>query len=237
MSSLWNGVAAVLIYFIVAASTAFICRCLIRIPDEIFRKGLHFILLGSYIPFVFAFEVWWHAALFAVALEIAIYPIVCWCERFERFSGLVTERKHGEFKKSLLLAFTMLAVCMAVCWGWMKDRYLVLAAMYAWGVGDAFAALIGKAYGKHKIQWKFADHHKSWEGSGAMFAASTLAVLTVLCFRGGLAPAGYAVIPLAAAGVSTLVELVTPDGYDTITCPTAALVVILPLMAWLGEIA
>ena len=72
------------IYFILAASTAFICRALFTIPDEIFRKALHFILLASYIPFVFAFEKWQNFAMAAVALEIIIYPILTCAERLKR---------------------------------------------------------------------------------------------------------------------------------------------------------
>lgn len=229
MAELLHGAGAVCIYFVVAASTAFALRMTRKIPDEIFRKGLHFILLGAYIPFVTAFETWYLAALFAVVLEILIYPILAWFEHFQNYSSITTERKKGEFKHSLLLAFTMLAVAIAVCWGWLGDKLLVLACMYAWGVGDAFAALIGKRFGRHKIRLKFADRRKSVEGSLAMFLSSALSVAAVLLIRGGLSWGGYVVIPMAAAAVTTLVEMHTRGGMDTVTCPTAALLVILPL--------
>ena len=237
MQAFWHGAGAVGLYFAIAASTAFLLRFLVRIPDEMFRKGLHFILLGSYILFVFSFETWWHAAIFAVAIMIALYPIIGWFERFRSFTKITTERKKHEFKHSLLLAFSMLTVCMAICWGWQGDRHLVLACMYAWGVGDAFAALIGKRFGKHKIRLPHADHHKSVEGSGAMFVTSALAVMGTLLWRGGLQPAGYVLIPLAGAAATTVVELFTPDGMDTVTCPTAALFVVLPLTLLLGGAA
>ena len=229
MTELLHGAGAVCIYFVVAASTAFALRMTRKIPDEIFRKGLHFILLGAYIPFITAFETWYLAALFAVVLEILIYPILAWFEHFQNYSSITTERKKGEFKHSLLLAFTMLAVAIAVCWGWLGDKLLVLACMYAWGVGDAFAALIGKRFGRHKIRLKFADRRKSVEGSLAMFLSSALSVAAVLLIRGGLSWGGYVVIPMAAAAVTTLVEMHTRGGMDTVTCPTAALLVILPL--------
>lgn len=234
MQELLHGAGAVCIYFVIAASTMLACRWFFRIPDEIFRKSLHTLLLASYIPFVFAFQTWWISALFAVAFEIVVYPILAWFEHLQNYSSFTTERKKGEFKHSLLLAFTMLAVCITVCWGWRGDRYLVLACMYGWGVGDAFAALVGKKFGRHKIRMKFADPHKSIEGSAAMFATSALAILTVLLFRGGLHPAGYLVIPLAGAAVVTYIELITKGGMDTVTCPTAAMFVILPLTALFG---
>ena len=131
----------------------------------------------------------------------------------------------------------MLAAAIAVCWGWLDDKLLVLACMYAWGVGDAFAALIGKRFGKHKLNWKRVDPRKSVEGSLAMFLTSWAAVTIVLLCRGGLPPVGYVLISAAGAAVCTLVELHTPNGMDTVTCPTAALVTILPLVALFGGLA
>lgn len=234
MQELLRGAGAVCLYFIVAASIMLTLRWFIRIPDELFRKILHFILLLSYIAFAFAFETWWLSVLLALALEVLIYPILAWAEHLSAFSSFVNERKKGEFKHSLLLAFTMLAVCNTVCWGWLGDKYLGIACMYAWGVGDAFAALIGKRYGRHKITWKFADSHKSMEGSAAMFLTSAAAVLCVLLAHHHLSGAACAVISLAGAGAATLVELITPNGMDTVTCPTAAMLVMLPLVALFG---
>lgn len=232
-----HGAGVVCIYFVVAASAALWARKLIRIPDELFRKILHFILLFSYIPFAFAFETWWRSVMLTVILELLIYPALALAEKLPMFSAFVTERKHGEFKQSMMLAFTMLAVCNTVCWGMLGDKYLGLACMYAWGVGDAFAALVGKRFGKHKITWKYADKRKSVEGSAAMFVSSAIAVASVLLAHDHLTLPAYIVIPIAGAGVSTLVEMVTKDGRDTIYCPTAAMLVMLPLMALFGGFA
>lgn len=237
MQELLRGAGIVCLYFVIAASGMLTLRWLITIPDELFRKLLHFILLISYIPFAFAFETWWCSVLLALVLEVLIYPALAWAEHLKKFSSFVNERKHGEFKSSLLLAFTMLAVCNTVCWGWLGDKYLGLACMYAWGVGDAFAALFGKKYGKHKIKWKFADPHKSVEGSAAMFLTSAVAVLCVLLAHHHLSTAAYVILPVAGAAAATIVELVTPNGMDTVTCPTAAMVVMIPLMAILGGFA
>ena len=237
MQGFLHGTGIVCLYFAVAASTALTARKLVRIPDEIFRKGLHFILLFSYIPFAFAFESWWQSVGLTVILALLIYPALALAERLPKFSAFVTERKHGEFKQSMLLAFTMLAVCNTVCWGLLGDQYLGLACMYAWGVGDAFAALVGKRFGKHKITWKYADKRKSVEGSAAMFTTSAIAIAAVLLTHHHLTLPAYIVLPIAGAAVSTLVELVTRDGRDTVYCPVAAMLVMLPLMALFGGFA
>lgn len=237
MQEFIHGAGIVCIYYVVAASSIFAVRWLTNIPNELFRKILHFILLLSYIPFAFAFETWWKSVLLTVSMELLIYPILALAEHLPRFSSFVNERKGGEFKHSLLLAFTMLAVCNTICWGLLGDKYLGIACMYAWGVGDAFAALIGKRFGKHKIKWKYADHHKSIEGSLAMFVTSGIAVACVLLSHNHLTLPAYIVIPIAGAGAATLVEMVSKEGYDTVLCPAAAMAVMLPLMALFGGFA
>ena len=234
MQDILHGALVVCIYFALAATTALMARRMIKIPDEVFRKSLHFIMLLSYIPFAFAFNIWWHSVLVTIILELLIFPALALAEKLPMFSQFVTERKKGEFKQSMLLAFTMLAVCNTVCWGLLGDPYLGLACMYAWGIGDAFAALIGKRFGKHKITWKYADKHKSVEGSAAMFITSAIAVACVLLAHNHLTLPAYIVIPTAGAAVSTVVELVTKDGRDTVYCPIAAMLVMLPLMALFG---
>lgn len=234
MQELLHGATVICTYFAVAASSALVARRLLEIPDELFRKILHFLLLFSYIPFAFAFETWWKAVLLTVFLEILIYPLLALAERIPLYSAFMTERKQGELKNSLLLAFTMLAVCNTICWGLLQDRYLGIACMYAWGVGDAFAALIGRRFGKHKIKWKRADPHKSIEGSLAMFVTSGIAVACVLLVRNYLPLPAYIVMPIAGAGAATLVEMISKEGYDTVFCPSAAMAVMIPLTALFG---
>lgn len=234
MQEFLRGAGIVCIYYVIAASAALWARKLVRIPDEIFRKTLHFILQFSYILFAFAFENWWHSVLLTVLLEVLIYPALVFAERLPMFSSFVTERRDGEFKQSMLFAFTMLAVCNAVCWGLLGDRYLGLACMYAWGIGDAFAALIGKRFGRHRITWKYADKNKSAEGSSAMFLTSAIAVACVLLSSGRVTGPACIVISVAGAGVAALVELVSKNGRDTVYCPMAAMLVMLPLMALFG---
>jgi len=110
----------------------------------------------------------------------------------------------------------------------------VLACIYAWGVGDGFAALIGKTFGRHKWNFSLADKHKSVEGTLAMFLAAFASVLVILLLRGapGLVPG--ILISLAAAAATAFVELCAKGGWDTLLCPLTAMVIILPLVHLFG---
>ena len=223
------GVGITMLYIIVAVGIMLLARKYLTIPDELFRKILHFILLGAYIPLVFAFETWWMAAIFAISLIIILFPALSVAGKIPMFSFFMNERKKGEFKSSMVFAVGMMAFSTAICWGMFGDKYLVLASIYAWGIGDALAALIGKRFGKHKINWKLADGKKSIEGSLAMFLCAFASVFSVLFFRGGIGIAMCAVIAVLAAFVCTITEMCTKNGLDTVICPISAMVVIIPL--------
>ena len=223
------GTGITLLYIVVAAGIMLLARMLFTIPDELFRKILHFILLGAYIPLVFAFETWWMAAAFAASLVVILFPVLLLAEKIPMFSSFVNERKKGEFRSSMVLAVGMMAFSVTICWGLFGDKYLVLASIYAWGVGDAFAALVGKRFGKHKIKWKLSDGKKSIEGSVAMFLCALTSVFSVLVVRGGIDFVICAVIAVLAALVCTISEMCTKNGLDTAVCPVSAMVVIIPL--------
>lgn len=236
MQELLTGSGIIIVYFLVSASSALLLKHFFRVPEEVFRKLLHFILLGSILVWILVFPTWWISALTAVLFALLVYPILSFGERIKGYSELLTERKTGEIKMSLLVVFAMYAVVACVCWGWLGDKLLALASIYAWGIGDAAAALIGKRFGRHPLNWKYINGRKSAEGTFAMFALSFLSVFLILLIRGGMAWYAYPVIALGTAVVSALTELYTPNGMDTITCPVAAMAALLPLTALFGGI-
>ena len=234
MQDFFMGFVSILIYFVICASSAFVLRLTVKMPDEVFRKILHAILLGSLAVWVVAFPNWWMTAVSAVVFAVLVYPMLWAAERWKGYSRMVTERKSGELKSSLLIVFFMFAAVVSVCWGFLGDKWLALASIYAWGFGDAAAALIGKRFGKHKIGGKKINGRKSWEGTAAMFAVSFVSVFVILMLRGGMPWYVCAVIAPATALVSATVELFTLNGIDTITCPMAAMAVLLPLVYLFG---
>ncbi len=226
----FTGLGTLLGYFILCASGALLLRRFVSIPAEAFRKTLHFILLFSLPVWVFAFQTWWVSALAAASFALFVFPLLTLEERIKGYSELLTERKRGEIKQSLMLVFGMFAVMICVCWGWLGDKLLLLACVFAWGFGDGAAALVGKRYGRHFLEGKLIEGRKSMEGTLAMFIVSFLAIITVLLLRGGLPWYAYLPVSALAAAVCAVVELYTLNGFDTVTCPFAAASVLLPLV-------
>lgn len=224
MEEFLSGFGWLILYFVCCASGALVLRLTTKVPDEVFRKLLHCILLGSLSLWVSVFDTWWVVAVSAVLFAVAVYPFLWLAERIKGYSETLTERKKGELKTSLLAVFGMFSVVVTICWGFFSDRMLALASVYAWGFGDAAAALIGKRFGKHKILGK-----KTLEGTTAMFTVSLVSVIIVLALRGGISWYGCVLAAVLASAVSTVVELYTSGGMDTVTCPFAAMAVLVPM--------
>ena len=229
MQEFLNGVLLLIIYFISCATIALVCRKMIKIPNELFRKILHFILLTSLFVFIFAFKTWWSSALTCILIIVLAYPILLFFERFKTYSDTVTERKKGELRSSLILVFLMFAVIITICWKLLDNKLLALPVIYAWGYGDALAALIGTKFGKRKIYKK-----KSLEGTLAMFITSVIVVSILLSIVNIIPWYGVIVTTILVSIGVTAVELFTPNGLDTVTCPFTSLIIMIPLLILFG---
>ena len=229
MQEFLNGVLMLIIYFISCATIALVCRKMIKIPNELFRKILHFILLTSLFVFIFAFKTWWSSALTCILIIVLAYPILLFFERFKTYSDTVTERKKGELRSSLILVFLMFAVIITICWKLLDNKLLALPVIYAWGYGDALAALIGTKFGKRKIYKK-----KSLEGTLAMFITSVIVVSILLSIVNIIPWYGVIVTTIFVSIGVTAVELFTPNGLDTVTCPITSLIIMIPLLILFG---
>lgn len=95
-----RGYGIIIGYFIVCASAALLLRHFIDIPKEVFRKVLHFILLGSIFIWIYAFETWWISAVSAIVFIFMVFPILHFAENIPGYSELLIERKKGKIKKS-----------------------------------------------------------------------------------------------------------------------------------------
>ncbi|MCD7841063.1 MAG: hypothetical protein LUG56_01180 [Lachnospiraceae bacterium] len=91
-------------------------------------------------------------------------------------------------------------------------------------------AAIGKRFGRHKLTFGLADHKKSREGSAAMLCTAFLAIFITLTVNNILLIPALAAAILGAI-VGAFAEAVTKNGYDTVSVPCAAAVVIWVVLA------
>ncbi len=211
--------------FIVAfAAVLIVIRFTTKVPDYIFRKLLHCVAFTSIIPLVFSTEIWWIAAAVEVLFLIVVFIALRFFERFKFYKGLFVEKGKHEVITSFIALFGLMTVFIAVFWGLLgaERLYIAIGAIMAWGPGDAVAAMVGKNFGRHKLQGKLIEGVKSVEGSVGMALTSFVCLLPVLLLMSPLSPAVSVVTALVVAPLASLTELFTKKGWDTISVPVAS---------------
>jgi len=141
----------------------------------------------------------------------------------ERFSGLtgITEEGHHLGLVYYSISYTLLALFFA------SKPYIIAAGILPMAYGDAFAAIIGEKYGKTRYR---IFTKKSLEGSAAMFLASFLSLEVSLLYFSALYSLpllGLSVVALCVALAVTLIEAVSPRGFDNITVPISGALIFL----------
>jgi len=224
--SIGHGLAVVAAAAAACVLLVFLIRRLFRVSAELSRKLVHMSVIAALTAWLYGFDDWRAAVLVMAVFVIVVYPILLILEKqtvFRFLDRLVSERHAGEIRMSLCAVGFMFMLVTAVCWGYFGDRTLALASIYAWGPGDAAAALIGTRFGKTKIG---REKKKSLEGTLAMFTLSFLCVFVILLAGDSLPPLPALAAALLTAAVSAQVELEERRGLDTLFCPMAAMTIL-----------
>ena len=154
-------------YFL-CASFVFIIRKIVSVPPEVSRKFLHLSAIVVLTVWLYAFTDWKITEITIMIFAAAAHPILLLLLSIKNrsikdrstassLSNISSERSRGELHKSLSASYLMFMLAVCVCWGWLGDRNLAFASIFAWGPGDAAAALVGKRYGRNKSgknRWK-----------------------------------------------------------------------------------
>jgi dolichol kinase len=219
-------------YYAIAASSLLMIRAFLKPPKELFRKLLHVACFMSVLVLLYAFDTWYLAMFTAIVFALALYPAITYIERFPKIMEMLIQRKSGEIKSSLVIVFFMMAMLIAIFWGWQGEqwKYIITVSVMAWGFGDAAAALVGKAIGRNPIKHPWVDGAKTMEGAIAMGSVSAVVIFLTLML--------YTTLPwylcmagaLLVAPISAVAELISHHGLDTITVPFATAIPIFSLM-------
>ncbi len=220
MLDMLTGFKYFMIYMFSNAIVLFVINKLWPLPKEVFRKLFHFIAFSSIIVMIYSAKEWIAAALIPIGLILLMMPGLKLASGNAKFTAMMSERRPGELRSSLIQLFGTMTLIIAVSWGLFRHKELAVAAILMWGFGDAAAALIGKRFGKHKVlRFKHVDHRKSWEGTAAMSFVAFIFGMASLMLVGNI-PLGKCILPIVvAAPLAALTELFTNNGYDTVTVP------------------
>lgn len=216
------------LYFGGVGIIAILFRYVIKLKGEWYRKALHFFFMGSIIFWLYVFTYWYTSVIVLITYLILALIGLTILERYSFYNDLLAERFKGEVKRSLTIAFLVFITAISVFWGIYGEayKYIILAGVLAWGIGDALAALVGKKENNKVIEHKLVKNKKTVEGSIAMFIGSTIVVFLVLLFVGEKQGLYSLLVALVAGVIGTFVELYTKDGWDTLTLPITLMIFI-----------
>lgn len=219
---------------VLMASVLLVLRYTTEIPDYIFRKLLHIVAFTSILPLALSTEIWWIAVAVEILFLIVVIIALHCLENFSFYKNLFVEKAKHEVITSFVALFGLITVLLAVFWGGFgaEHQYLAIAAIMAWGPGDAVAAIVGKKFGKHKLQGKWIEGVKSVEGSAGMAVTSFACTLPVLLTMSALPWYVSVLFSLVTAPVASLTELFTKKGWDTISVPLVSALVLSLTMFW-----
>ncbi|MCM0589747.1 MAG: phosphatidate cytidylyltransferase [Gloeotrichia echinulata IR180] len=218
------GLVASYIYVISLLIIAEGLRRLFGIQPDLTRKVIH-VGAGMWIFGVLLLFQRWQIGIIPFATFIGVnyllyrYRIIASMDTADSSPGTVY------FAISVTLLFGLL-------WrpdGPVDNVPIAAAGIMAMTWGDALAALIGKRFGQHKYQ--VGNSVRSWEGSAAMFVASTIAIFLVLLLLPGSSLSPLAVsygvgrsllAAILSGALATLAEGVSPYGTDNLSVPLVA---------------
>ena len=227
------------IYFGFIAALAvmlILVRFKFRIPDYIFRKMLHVVAFTSLLPLVLCTQVWWIAVLVEVVFLAVIILVLHMAENLSFYKWLLVEKQKHEVITSFIILFGLMTILMAVFWGIFGEehKYIAVAAIMAWGPGDAAAAIVGRNFGKHKLSGPHIEGTKSVEGTVAMGVTSFICTFLTILLMSGLGWLPALVLASIIAPIAAFTELYTKHGLDTVTVPMVSGVILLIAMFIVG---
>ncbi|MFA5659986.1 MAG: hypothetical protein WC968_01130 [Bacilli bacterium] len=209
------------LYFGGVALTTLLIKYVFKLKGEWYRKSLHLFFMGSIFPFLYLFDFWYTSVITMVLLMVFALIGLTILGKFSFYSSLLAERKKGEVKRSIALAFFTYILITSVVWGLFgKDhKYIVLASILSWGIGDALAALVGQGKNTTVIKHKFIKCRKTVEGSLAMFMCSLVIIFFIVYFTTKDDVINVVIIPFVTSLLATITETIAKEGDDTLWVP------------------
>ena len=115
-----------------------------------------------------------------------------------------------------------------------SQMYFPIAGILLMIISDTLASIIGKKYGKRKINLPWVNTTRSLEGSIAFFVSGFLLCFIAFTFLGVTNPLTQIHLTLESAllyslitsALATIVELISPSTWDDLTIPIATSVIV-----------
>lgn len=192
------------IYILAIIAVAFVLYRFTKIDSEGVRKFIHILVSGWVLILVNCYDSLAWAVIGPVTFIFLNAAFVY--SGFSKYLGMGNRKRDNGL---IYYPFSIL-VLVIMMYNGLADERIVISSVLMMGFGDGLAALIGSRFGRHG--YIFIGGKKSLEGTLTMFAVSLTILLVVY-------PEGPWYVSLLVAVFATLLENITPLGFDNISVP------------------
>jgi len=205
--------AYVILIIVISGGINRVCN----ISQKTARKFLH-IMIGN-LPLIIPF---FSLAIFPTLVAAPFILITFLATPYSPFKGVsnrlkglsvLTEEGHQWGLVFYAIAYTVLAFLFSV------KAYIIAVGILPMAYGDAAASIVGEKYGKHVFR---LVARKSLEGSMAMFLVCFASLASSMLFFSYIYQFSFfsrILSLLVVSVVATVVEAISPMGFDNLTIP------------------
>ncbi|MBI2429193.1 MAG: DUF92 domain-containing protein [Ignavibacteriales bacterium] len=180
---------------------------------EITRKLVHIltVVLIFFAPELFISGI--PALLLALSFLIVNFAAI----QFGLLKGM-----HGTHRRSYGTVYYPLSFFILVLLFWDSAPFIISVSILILALSDAAAAIVGENL-RHPREYRLTSDKKSYEGSAAMFVTTfSIVVAAILYYDLTEAYGGMIMIGLSVALFVTLWEAISSKGFDNLTVPLSA---------------
>ena len=192
------------IYILAIIAVAFVLYRFTKIGSEGVRKFIHILVSGWVLILVNCYDSLAWAVIGPVTFIFLNAAFVY--SGFSKYLGMGNRKRDN----GLIYYPLSILVLVIMMYNGLADERIVISSVLMMGFGDGLAALIGSRFGRHG--YSFIGGKKSLEGTLTMVAVSLTILLAVY-------PEGPWYVSLLVAIFATLLENITPLGFDNISVP------------------
>lgn len=217
------------IYYFAFISILIFLKMFSPLSREIIRKGYHFFYGISLALIVYLFENWYIILIFLIVFYLIVYIYLKIENRFLSFKLIDFDRENTTFTenrelyKQLRYLFVMQVLLILVFVAFIDRPDAAIFGTVVWAVGDAFAGLIGKHFGRNRYKNYIFSDKKSLQGSFAFLCSGLFSLVILTLILPDFFINLYFIFNLfLITVVATMIEAISRDGLDTITVPLVA---------------
>lgn len=210
-------------YFIAFAIPTGIIGRVFHIHKEIIRKIYHIFGSASMILLLYVFPGWKSALGTFLGLFIFAYGLILIFQDATFFKKFRVDRKKDDTKIKQQIIYVAVTYTFLIITFWAiggeENKHFILFGVMTWCLGDAFAAIFGRIYGKKYFQHPVFDQNKTHRGFKAFIIPAGIVNLAILMIFYSF-PLGISVgVAVFLGVVGGIIELISKKGLDNVLIP------------------